>query len=377
MSRFFAFWGMILLPLLFAPAANASFSSMYVFGDGTSATAFATINPGSASYYGYRYSNGRTWVEVLAQRQGLGATSLTSTNWNYSTNNRSYYGHYSSLLVSNVNSFVAPVNATNCLFVVWVAAADFVDDVQNNQPPSGTNLVTWTNAINQHLTNHFRAITNLYAKGMRTLIAPNAVDLMKVPQYNGLTASAPGYRNFVRQRIIDFNNAYSNRLNQIEASSPGLNIIQLDMFSLLDDVEASPAKYGLTNVVNFDGIISYATERFTSPLVLNGPGTNYVWWGPIAASARFHEVIADTAQQLLSPVNLADLTPVNTSNQLHLANAPVGMNGIVQFLGDLAQTNWQTNSFFTVSNVAQTVFVNPTNSVRFYRLKFPWQWTWP
>ena len=149
------------------------------------------------------------------------------------------------------------------------------------------------------------------------------------------------------------------------------------MFSLLDDVEASAAKYGLTNVVDFDGTVSFATERFASPLALNGPGTNYIWWGPIAPSARFHEVIADTAQQLLSPVSLADIIPVNTSNQLQLVNAPVGMNGIVQFLGDLAQTNWQTNSFFTVSNVAQTVFVNPTNSLRFYRLKFPWQWTWP
>jgi len=26
--------------------------------------------------------------------------------------------------------------------------------------------------------NHFKAITNLYAKGMRTLVAPNAVNIM-------------------------------------------------------------------------------------------------------------------------------------------------------------------------------------------------------
>ena len=372
MSRFFAFWGMILLPLLFAPAARSAFSSIYIFGDGTSATAYATINPGSASYYGYRYSNGRSWIEVFAQRQGFGATSLTSTNWNYSSNNLSFYGHYSYLLVTNVNNFTAPSNATNCLFIVWVANADFVEDISING--TGTNIVAWTNAVNQHLTNHFRAITNLYAKGMRTLVAPNAVDLMKVPQYN---SSPAAYRAFVRQRIIEFNNGYSNRLNQIKAISPGLTIIAPDVFGLLDDLQTNAKNYGLTNVVNFDGTGSYATERFSNPLPLNGLGTNYVWWGPIAPSARFHEVIADTVQQLLSPVSLADITAVNTSNQLQLVNAPVGMNGIVQFLGDLAQTNWQTNSFFTVSNVAQTIFVNPTNSLRFYRLKFPWQWTWP
>ena len=376
MSRFFAFWGMILLPLLLAPAARAAFSSIYIFGDGTSATAYAPINPSSASYYGYRYSNGRSWVEVLAQRQGLGASSLTSTNWNYSTNNRSYYGHYSSLLVSNVNSFISPPNATNCLFIVWVANADFVADIENNGPPSNTNLLTWTNALNQHLTNHFRAITNLYAKGMRTLVAPNAVDLTKVPQYNGSTVSAPGYRSFVRQRIIDFNTAYSNRLNQIQAISPGLNIVQVDMFSLLDDVNSNAAKYGLTNVLDFDGTVSYATARFVNPPP-NGSGSNYVWWGQIAPSARLHEVFADTAQQLLSPVGLAGITLVNTSNQLQLVNAPVGMSGTVLYLSDLSQTNWLTNSVFAVSNVTQTTFVNPTNSQRFYRLKFPWQWTWP
>ena len=97
----------------------------------------------------------------------------------------------------------------------------------------------------------------------------------------------------------------------------------------------------------------------------------------IEPSARFHEVLADTAQQALSPSSITGITPVNTSNQLTLANAPVGMNGLVQFITDLSQTNWQTNSFFTVSNTAQTVFLNPTNSMRFYRVKFPWQWSWP
>ena len=371
MGRFFAFWGMILLPLLFAPAAHATFSSLYIFGDAVSAT---TNNiTGSTNYYGKRYSNGRCWMEVLAQRQGFGATSLTSTNWNYNSNNLSFYGHYSYLLVTNVNNFIAPPNATNCLFIVWVANADFVEDISING--TGTNIAAWTNAVNQHLTNHFRALTNLYTKGMRTLIAPNAVDLMKIPQYN---SSPAAYRAFVRQRIIEFNNGYSNRLNQIIAISPGLTIITPDIFSLLDDLQTNAKNYGLTNALDDTANVTSALQvNSFSPWPINGRGTNYIWWGPIAPSARFHEVIADTVQQLLSPVNLVDIIPVNTSNQLQLVNAPVGMNGIVQFLGDLAQTNWQTNSFFTVSNVAQTVFVNPTNSLRFYRLKFPWQWTWP
>jgi phospholipase/lecithinase/hemolysin len=376
MNLFCLFLGMIWVLVLSAAPSRAAFSSIYIFGDGVSAT---TNYPNSANYYGNRYSNGRCWVEFLAQRQGLGASSLTSTNWTYSTNNRSFYGHFSYLMVTNVLNFSAPANASNCLFVLWVANADYVGDVTSFPPPNSTNMTSWTNSLNQHLTNHVRAITNLYAKGMRTLIAPNAVDLMKVPQYASISAGSPGYRAFVRQRIIDFNNAYSNRLNQIRISNPGLTIITPDFFALIDDAEANAGKYGLTNVLDDTGDVTSAQQHLipAQASVLNGPGTNYVWWGQIAPSARFHEVLADTAQQLLSPVSLDDLTQVNTSNLLTLANAPVGAKGVVEFLGDAAQNNWQTNSFFTVSNTTQTVFLTPTNDVRFYRVKFPWQWSWP
>ncbi len=372
MRRFYLFSGMISLFLLLAVSAHAGFSSIYIFGDSTSTTTSNT----APNYYGKRNSNGRCWVEVLAERQGLGANSLTSTNWNFSTNNRSGFGENSAVLVASVNNFNPPAGATNALFAVWVCNADFADDLANLSGGAPGNLVAWTNSMNQHLTNHVRAITNLYAKGMRTLVAPNAVDLLKVPQYSSYANAAN--RTFIRQRIIDFNNAYSNRLTQVEAANPGLNIVTVDIFSLFEDIVVSASKYGLTNVVDFyTNSISVLENLPPGSWALNGPGTNYVWWGPNSPSARFHEVIADTAQQLLSPVNLASLTPVNTSNQLQLANAPVGMNGIVQFVNDITQTNWQTNSIFNVSNQTQTTFVIPTNSIRFYRVKFPWQWTWP
>jgi phospholipase/lecithinase/hemolysin len=355
-----------------AGVAHAGFSSLYIFGDGTSAT---TNYPNSTNYYGNRYSNGRCWVEVLAQRQGLGASSLVSTNWTYSTNNRSFYGHYSYLMVTNVNNFVAPPNASNCLFIVWVANADFVEDITAFNSGIPGNLAAWTNSGNQHIANHFRAITNLYAKGMRTLIAPNAVDLGKTSQYNSYPTNG---RAFIRQRIIEFNTAYSNRLDQIRASSPGLTIYTPDVFALLDEVVANAAQYGLTNALDDTKHITSATETTAfSPWPLNGSGTNYIWWGQIAPSARFHAVIADTVQQMITPVDVGDLVPVNTSNQLQIVNAPVGMNGTVLFATNLTQSVWLTNSTFSTLTVTQAVFVNSTNLQRFYRLKFPWQWTWP
>ena len=92
--------------LLFGSAVfpvQAAFTSFYVFGDGLSA---ASNNlPVGPWYYGDRWSNGRVWVEVLAQRQGLTF---------YFSNNISYFGNTSTNLVSEVNHFSPPAECKQC-----------------------------------------------------------------------------------------------------------------------------------------------------------------------------------------------------------------------------------------------------------------------
>ena len=381
---FFLFLGCVEL------SAHATFSSLYIFGDSVSATATNQYSGTITNdYYGRRYCNGRCWVEVLAQRQGLGANSLTNVNWAYSSNNLSFYGHYSPLLVTNVNKFTAPANATNSLFVVWVCNADFVGDISDasvgapNAPNNGTNLALWTTAINQHLTNHFRAITNLYAKGARTIIAPNALNIVTAPQFNGNADAA--YNSFVRQRVINFNTNYVVMLKQIQASSPGLKIYVPDLFSLFENALTNAAAYGLTNALHGGlsiDVIDAVGYGLLPNANTNGPGANYIFWDPVSPSARMQELFADVAQQMLSPVQVAGLTPVFANGdlanyQLDVANYPAGLNGLVLYATNLTQSVWLTNSTFSSLTVTQAVFVNPTNSQRFYSLKFPYAWTWP
>src|SRR5271163_2847392 len=103
--------GILLFGLMALPT-QAAFSSLYVFGDALSSTA-----DGAASQYYYqgRDSNGRVWVEVLAQRQGLTYDP---------TKNNSYFDHNSSDTVTDVNNFQAPPDVANDLFIVWVCNAD-------------------------------------------------------------------------------------------------------------------------------------------------------------------------------------------------------------------------------------------------------------
>jgi phospholipase/lecithinase/hemolysin len=349
---------LLLGPLVFP--AQAAFSSLYVFGDGVCST---TNGPGGSLYYGNRFCNGRVWVEVLAQRQGLGANSITNVSWSYSSNNWSYYGHYSSQLVTNVNNFTAPLDASNALFVIWCADADFVWNVQNY----GTNITQWTNAINQSLTNHFKAITNLYhAKGARTLILPNAVDLTKVPHF-----SHSANKSFIRQRTIDFNATFTTTLvNQIKTNCPNITIYVPDVFTRLDDMVAHSTNYGLIKPGTFVWEDLPPTEWG-----LDGPGANYVFWDDLNPTAKAHAVIAEVVQQLISPAQISNLTLLNGSNRLDVANLPIGRDGFVE--GCTNFDGWTTEANITSTNATQTTFVPASSPLRFYRLRFPFTWSWP
>jgi phospholipase/lecithinase/hemolysin len=350
--------GVLLFGLVVCPA-QAAFTNLYIFGDALSTTTGNTVGP-AYLYYGLRYSNGRVWVEVLAQRQGL--TYNSNQNW-------STFANYSSDVVTNVSNFNAS-DASNALFVVWVNNADLWYPAYYD----GTSMAQWTNAINQSQANHFEIVTNLYAKGVRTLIMPNAVDLSTIPAFN-----ASANANFIHLRCLDYNVAFSNTLNRIRASCPNLVLYTPDFFTLLTNILAHPANYGVTNALG-GGLSIDAVDAVNygfPSAVINGFGTNFIFWDPLDPTAKVHEIMADTAQQLISPVQISKITSLTGSNRLDVANMPVGLNGIVLGRTNLMLGNWTTNATFNSTNATQSVFVTPSGPMQFYRLSFPFSWTWP
>ena len=353
--------------LLFGAAvfpAQAAFTNLYVFGDCISTTTNNTS--GLSFYYGQRYSNGRVWVEVLAQRQGL--TYDPNKNWSY------FYNSCTTML-ANVSSFLAPPDVSNDLFIIWVNNADLWFLAKY----SGTSMASWTNSINQSQTDHYKAVTNLYAKGVRALVLPNAVDISTIPNFN-----ASGNVSFIHQRCLDYNVAFSNTLNRIRASCPSLALYTPDFFSLLTNILAHPANYGVTNTLcdglSIDAVDAVSCDSYTYPsAVINGYGTNYIFWDPQDPTAKVHMWMANLTQQLLSPAQISEITMDSGDDQveLNLANVPIGQNGIVMGCTNLALPAWKTNATFISSNATQTVDVPASNPVWYYRLSFPYSWTWP
>lgn len=352
-------------------SAQAAFSSLYVFGDGLSATNDSIYpSPGYPNYYGLRWSNGRVWVEVLAQRQGIPIYT-----------NNSYFDHNSSITAADVISFTAPPDVTNDLFVVWVCNADTFDAAYNvvndgNQDPTYLlNEFIGDNTVSQ--TYQFQIISNLYAKGVRTLILPNAVDISKIPAYN--TGNIPGV---LQAGCVNYNVQFSNTISYFRNSAdyPGLTIYTPDFFTLLNNVLTNAAYYGLTNALS--GGLSIDALSDLNPGTLNGPGTNYIFWDPKDPTAKLHAVIADEAQKLLpQTARISKITPFIGSNRLDVVNMPGGLNGFVEGGTNLALANWTTNLVgFTSTNTTPSVFVPASGPQGFYRLRipyYPYTWSWP
>ena len=356
-----AFWGLTAFP------AFGAFSSIYVFGDSISCTASNTT--GFACYYGKRYSNGRVWVEDLAQMQGLAFNPTSNTN--------SFFGNYSTNVIKQLNSYAPPGDAATALVILWVNNADLFDPALN----PGTTLSQWSDIINQSQTNHFRIITNLYGKGFRTIIAPNVVDLSTVPNFN---TTSGGYTNTVHQQCIAYNSAYNATLGRLMTNSsyPSLKIYVPDFFSLLADLLAHPDHYGATNALK--GGLSIDAVTYFNNLSLpisTGPGTNFIFWDPTDPSAKVHAIMASVAQQMISPVAISQIAANAGSNQLDIVNVPVytnvPMNGLVLACTNLAAGSWRTNLTFSTTNPVQSVWVTNTGPQTFYRLKFPYVWAWP
>jgi phospholipase/lecithinase/hemolysin len=379
--------GLLLFGLAVLPV-QAGFSSLYVFGDGLSCTASGANSP---YFYGGRYSNGRVWVEVLAQRQGLTYNAA---------NNDSYFDHNSTDLLTEIAGFNAPKDVANDLFVLWVCNADTFDAAQ--APDSSPQ---WTNAITQAQSNHLAIITALYAKGVRTLIMPNAVDVSEIPAFNAGTK----FTGVEHAGCIAYNVALANTISQAQLSCPGLTIYTPDFYTLLNNVLTNASYYGLTNALSDRGFSIDAADALYPklPVFLNGPGTNYIFWDPQDPTAQLHEIMADTVQQIISPAQIGKLAVLNNgSNRLDVVNYPAGLNGSIDGSTNLALGNWSGVAGISSSNTAQSFFIvapqlpppvpasgtggstdpnnpasgtytPPFNPAQFYRLDFPFAWNWP
>lgn len=293
----------LLLAFVALPRAFATFSSIYVFGDGVCTT---TDSPSPASlYYGGRYCNGPVWIEKISTLQGL--------TYDVAKNN-SFFGHYSAVLKTSVNNFAAPADAATSLFIVWSNDADFVDfNKDSSLLWKSSSQAAWDTKIATAINNLTTAINTLYAKGARKIVMPNAVNIAAAPAIN----RPPADESFFRDRVMQYNTEFQTATTSLMNNNPGLVIYRPDVFSYFEQIIANPGGYGFTNA--------------TSPAVLlsdksfNGPGANYVFWDYWHPTTKFQNLLADFVNQSI-PVPVVDMTRL--LQNVSITPAGTGLPGI-------------------------------------------------
>lgn len=343
-----------LSPRLAAIGGVTAYTSLRVFGDGVCTT---TQGPGGSNFYGNRYCNGRVWVEVLAEWQGLTYDA---------GHNLSYFGQDSDELLANLASHTVPADVATALYVVWTGNADFVEFTFANPPGySAADIPAWTSFINDSIADHEDAIEDLHAKGVRHLVLPSAADIAAAPFF----AMDPADAAFIRARIDDFNAALASMVAGLQPGVPGMTIHLVDIASFFDDVLANPATYGVHSPD------TYALLEVPLPPDLAGPGADYVFWDDLHPSAKVQIHIADRVQQVISPPGVQSISSVPGGCQLSLFHVPVGRDGVIDGSSDLS--SWVEDLNFASTTTSQLVVVPSSEPRRFFRARYPVVWSWP
>ncbi|MES2658542.1 MAG: immunoglobulin domain-containing protein [Verrucomicrobiota bacterium] len=312
---------------LTAPRATAGFSAVYAFGDGVCTTTGNNSSTPSL-YSGNRYCNGPVFIEELTAWQGV----------NYvASRNKSYFGHDSDELKTNIDAFDPPGNVATSLFVVWVANADFVEFSQINTPPyDDSDKPAWTEFIEASVTRHKQSLTKLYNKGVRVLVMPNAVDISAIPAYQ-LSNS------FLRQRAVQFNALFKSEMMDLAATKPGLILYLPDTFKFFEDVLADPSAFGMINP-QVNGHSIDAISHLGSPS-LTGPGADYVFWDYIHPTAKFQAKLSNLIEDLIG-----DAPAVTTHPQSKTINSGSTTSLTVAFSGNSNSIQWYRGAAGVTSN---------------------------
>jgi phospholipase/lecithinase/hemolysin len=293
-QRKFLATGLLLLSVAFPLKVLAkSYDKIFVFGDSFSDTdKVFTATSGaipSSPYFDGRFSNGPVWVEYLASDLGI--------NYN-PQNNFAFGGATTGLdnigvpglpgLHQQINSFVianTPADP-NALYIIWASTNDYIKYFFGEVPDP-----------TQTVTNISIAVESLVAVGAKDIMVVNQPDLGKFPITGGNNQTSIELSNL----ISTHNYKLTISINLLEQQlSSDVNIIGLDVNSLLNRMIAHPQEFGLTNarVSCIAGNLSVVSINPPTQSVNCTPDT-FVFWDQLHLTTATHKIIAQLAYSAL------------------------------------------------------------------------------
>lgn len=279
------------------------FSALYVFGDSlsdpgntyalrgeTTTAPYAPIP--ELPYDSRRFSNGKTWVEILAKEIGnyRGARPAYRRPWfgNYAvagartpgTNDlKPTFGDQVSDYLRNVGGAADP----DALYVVQFGGNDIRDALEAGLAGGDPNAVLGV-ALGALANN----IGLLSQAGARKFLIANAPNLGRVPVIAALGASGPA-----EALSIGYNAGLDGVLVQLAAG--GLEIYRLDLFNFVDAATQMPLGFGFADAT------TPCLQVFTLPAtgVCDDPDQRLFWDG-LHPTRAGHRIVGSIAVNMLS-----------------------------------------------------------------------------
>jgi outer membrane lipase/esterase len=293
----------------------ASFSEAIVFGDslsdsgnyftqfgGMSMQPYETENVPSAPYAigGHHFTNGATWVEQLTKELHIpnsGSPSEVSPGLfrNYAVGRSRARavlldGVFSEVnLTTQVDSFLADEDDQApgaALYIIWIGSNDVADALFAPNPAE---------IMGAALLNTFTQIQRLYAHGARHFLILNMPDFALTPRVLDVVSVYPvPVQEFLLQNIslasVGYNQALAGNLAFMQSVLPDMDVISLDVFSVLNDIVANPELYGLEIVDEACIIPDTQGQAYCSNW------GRYLFWDAQHPTREGHSIIAEQAE---------------------------------------------------------------------------------
>jgi phospholipase/lecithinase/hemolysin len=291
-----------LLPLAAGPAfadPDHGYSRMFVFGASfidpgnhfavTGETAHPPFELFGPSYGvgGHHFSNGRTWVELMAQEMGL-------THWAKPAYRNPAFGNYAfgygrareidgDVLPSLYDQVQAWINNGYCtgaamddtLFVMDAAFFDLGDILAGEDPFVVLSGMTASIAENIGILHECGARNLLFAYILPLEISP----IVPPPQDPTAPSLSAIYNYMFLQPVI-----------QSYASEPfNMNVSTVDFFAFVSGMLAAPEAFGITNVTDSCVTLGVTEGAFCEDR------DEYLLWDPLHPTRKVHSLFAEFA----------------------------------------------------------------------------------
>jgi phospholipase/lecithinase/hemolysin len=305
MKKQLAAAGFILLSIsLPLKASAATFSKLFVFGDSlsdpgnvfnaTKALGDPTkVLPPSPPYFNGRFSNGPVWAEYFGNELGLSPTPVTvlgnqpakgGINFAFGGSttgkNNAIAPDVPTGILTQVDLFTKPLEQLNqkadpdALYAIWGGANDYL--FGNNLDPTVP------------IANLTSTVKSLADVGAKNIMVFNLPDLGQLPSTSIDPATSPGLSTLTGLH----NSALSATLAGFQQS--GLNIIPVDVDSLVKEIKANPVKFGFKDVTNSCLVGDFKAVALGTATLCNNPD-DFAFFDGVHPSTRVHNLIAQAA----------------------------------------------------------------------------------